>query len=223
MIIIFYSKKRIEIEETKIYSRLLIINFIDAILAILTYVFAKTFSFELGTIILQKIYMSLIILMTVYINCYNISIMKINKKLKKQIKNSLMISFYIVFLLILFTNLSVINEGLILDGYGLSYDITLYATIAYLGLIVISSIIIFIKNKDCFKKDIPFICLIFFYILGLAVRKFFPNIMFENFFFTYILLIMYFTIENLDIKMIEQLNLAKETAEKANRAKSDFL
>ena len=223
LIIIFYSKKRIEIEETKIYSRLLVINFIDAILAILTYVFAKTFSFELGTIILQKIYMSLMILMTVYINCYNISIMKINKKLKKQIKDSLMISFYIVFLLIMFTNLSVINEGLILDGYGLSYDITLYATIVYLGLIVISSIIIFIKNKDCFKKDIPFICLIFFYILGLAARKFFPNVMFENFFFTYILLIMYFTIENPDIKMIEQLNLAKETSEKANRAKSDFL
>ena len=223
LIIIFYSKKRATIEETKIYSRLLIINFIDAILAILTYVFAKTFSFELGTIILQKIYMSLIILMTVYINCYNIAIMKINKKLKKRITNILMFSFYIVFLLIMFTNLSVINEGLILDGYGLSYDITLYSTIIYLGLIVLSSTIILIKNKDCFKKDIPFICLIFLYIIGLIARKFFPNVMFENFFFTYMLLIMYFTIENPDIKMIEKLNLAKETAEKANRAKSDFL
>ena len=223
LIIIFFRKKRAAIEETKIYSRLLIINFIDAILAILTYVFAKTFSFELGTIILQKIYMSLIILMTVYINCYNIAIMKINKKLKKRITNILMFSFYIVFLLIMFTNLSVINEGLILDGYGLSYDITLYSTIIYLGLIVLSSTIIFIKNKDCFKKDIPFICLIFLYIIGLIARKFFPNVMFENFFFTYMLLIMYFTIENPDIKMIEKLNLAKETAEKANRAKSDFL
>ena len=223
LIIIFYSKKRATIEETKIYSRLLIINFIDAVLAILTYVFAKTFSFELGTIILQKIYMSLIILMTVYINCYNIAIMKINKKLKKRITNILMFCFYIVFLLIMFTNLSVINEGLILDGYGLSYDITLYSTIIYLGLIVFSSTIIFIKNKDCFKKDIPFIFLIFLYIIGLIARKFFPNVMFENFFFTYMLLIMYFTIENPDIKMIEKLNLAKETAEKANRAKSDFL
>ena len=170
LIIIFFRKKRATIEETKIYSRLLIINFIDAILAILTYVFAKTISFELGTIILQKIYMSLIILMTVYINCYNIAIMKINKKLKKRITNILMFSFYIVFLLIMFTNLSVINEDLILDGYGLSYNITLYSTIIYLGLIVFSSTIIFIKNKDCFKKDIPFICLIFLYIIGLIAR-----------------------------------------------------
>ena len=34
---------------------------------------------------------------------------------------------------------------------------------------------------------------------------------------------MYFTIENPDIRMIAQLSLAKEQAEKANRAKSDFL
>ena len=35
--------------------------------------------------------------------------------------------------------------------------------------------------------------------------------------------LMYFTIENPDIKMISELELAKEQAERANRAKSDFL
>lgn len=35
--------------------------------------------------------------------------------------------------------------------------------------------------------------------------------------------IMFHTIENPDVKIINQLNLAKEQAEKANRAKSDFL
>ena len=34
---------------------------------------------------------------------------------------------------------------------------------------------------------------------------------------------MYFTIENPDVKMIEQLETAKLHADKANRAKSDFL
>src|SRR5699024_1412474 len=37
------------------------------------------------------------------------------------------------------------------------------------------------------------------------------------------LLTMYFTIENPDLKMIVELNTAKEQAEHANRAKSDFL
>ncbi|UKI57159.1 MAG: hypothetical protein L6V81_07200 [Clostridium sp.] len=35
--------------------------------------------------------------------------------------------------------------------------------------------------------------------------------------------LMYFTIENPDLKTIEELNSAKDQAEKANRAKSDFL
>ena len=35
--------------------------------------------------------------------------------------------------------------------------------------------------------------------------------------------IMYFTIDNPDIKMIQQLNAAKDAAEKANQAKTDFL
>ena len=40
---------------------------------------------------------------------------------------------------------------------------------------------------------------------------------------TFICVIMYFTIENPDLKMVNQLELAKNEAEKANRAKSDFL
>ena len=223
IMVIFFGQKRANIEETKIYSRLLVVNFIDALLAILTYIFAKSTNWEFGIIFLQKIYMSLIILMIVYINCYNISIMKLKKKLKKAITTFLLLSFYIIFIFIMFTPLSVINEGFILDGYGLSYNITLYSTIFYLILIVISSSIIFIKNKDCIKKDIPFLCLIILYILGLIARKFFPSVMFENFFFSYMLFIMYFTIENPDIKMIEKLNIAVSNAEKASRAKSDFL
>ena len=35
--------------------------------------------------------------------------------------------------------------------------------------------------------------------------------------------LMYFTIENPDLKTIDALNSAKDQAEKANRAKSDFL
>jgi len=40
---------------------------------------------------------------------------------------------------------------------------------------------------------------------------------------TFINYIMYFTIENPDVKMLEKVSIAKENAEKANRAKSDFL
>ena len=40
---------------------------------------------------------------------------------------------------------------------------------------------------------------------------------------TFVTFLMFFTIENPDVQLIEQLNIAKEQAERANRAKSDFL
>ena len=40
---------------------------------------------------------------------------------------------------------------------------------------------------------------------------------------TFVNYIMYFTIENPDLKVITELNIAKDQAEKANQAKSDFL
>ena len=60
-------------------------------------------------------------------------------------------------------------------------------------------------------------------IFCIFIRTIFPNIIFEPFVMAFVNLIMFFTIENPDVKMMNELNLAKEQAEKANRAKSDFL
>ncbi len=82
---------------------------------------------------------------------------------------------------------------------------------------------IFTKKTVQVTKDLPFVVLIVLYTLGLILRTYIPSVIFETFFFSFTLLIMYHTIENPDLKIIGELNLAKETAERANRAKSDFL
>ena len=221
--IVYFSKKRIKTIETKIYSNLLIINLIDSVLTIVTFIFAKKIGNEFIISVLQKIYMSLMILMTVYINCYNVCIMNLKKKIENKLILFFLITFFVILISIFVTPLSVVNENNILDGYGISYDITLYSTIFYLFLIVISSAIIFKKNNNNFKKDFPFICLIILYVIGIIARHFIPNVMFENFFFSYVLIIMYFTIENPDMKLISELQLAKAQAEKANQSKTEFL
>lgn len=223
LIILFFSKRRMENVETKVYKKMLIVNFIDVFLAIVVYIFAKTVGTDIVIQLLQKFYMALMILMTVYINCYIFLITNIKEKAKKLINRLFLISFFIVVLLVLFTPLTVINNSNILDGTGLSYDITLYSTIFYFLIMIFSIFIMIIKNKSNIKKDIPFIVLIIFYIIGIVLRTYIPNIMYENFLFTLCFLIMYHTIENPDLKMIEQLEMAKSQAEKANRSKSDFL
>lgn len=223
IVIIFYSKSRAHNGETKIYSKILIVNLIDTIITIAGYIYAKKVGQVSGIIYFQKIYMSLMLLISVYIIKYNFAIMKLKETTKTYFDYFLTVTYGILFIVILLTPLNVINYANVLDGYGLSYDIVLIATIIYLIFIVATSFYNFRTNIYNLKKVIPFICLIFFYILGFVGRHYFPNIMFENFFFSYMLLIMYFTIENPDVKMIEQLNIANANALRANQAKSEFL
>ena len=223
IVIIFYSKSRAHNAETKIYSKILIVNLIDTIITIAGYIYAKKVGQVSGIIYFQKIYMSLMLLISVYIIKYNFAIMKLKETTKTYFDYFLTVTYGILFIVILLTPLNVINYANVLDGYGLSYDIVLIATIIYLIFIVATSFYNFRTNIYNLKKVMPFICLIFFYILGFVGRHYFPNIMFENFFFSYMLLIMYFTIENPDVKMIEQLNIANANALRANQAKSEFL
>lgn len=223
IMIIFYSKTRAHNAETKIYSKILIVNLIDTIITIAGYIYAKKVGQVSGIIYFQKIYMSLMLLISVYIIKYNFAIMRLKETIKMYFDYFLTITYGILFIVILLTPLNVINYANVLDGYGLSYDIALVATIIYLIFIVATSFYNFRTNIYNLKKVIPFICLIIFYILGFAGRHYYPNIMFENFFFSYMLLIMYFTIENPDVKMIEQLNIANANALRANQAKSEFL
>ena len=223
IMIIFYSKSRAHNAETKIYSKILIVNLIDTIITIAGYIYAKKVGQVSGIIYFQKIYMSLMLLISVYIIKYNFAIMKLKETTKTYFDYFLTVTYGILFIVILLTPLNVINYANVLDGYGLSYDVVLIATIIYLIFIVATSFYNFRTNFYNLKKVMPFICLIFFYILGFVGRHYFPNIMFENFFFSYMLLIMYFTIENPDVKMIEQLNIANANALRANQAKSEFL
>ena len=223
IMIIFYSKTRAHNTETKIYSKILIVNLIDTIITIAGYIYAKKVGQVSGIIYFQKIYMSLMLLISVYIIKYNFAIMRLKETTKTYFDYFLTITYGILFIVILLTPLNVINYANVLDGYGLSYDIVFVATIIYLIFIVVTSFYNFRTNIYNLKKVIPFICLIIFYILGFAGRHYYPNIMFENFFFSYMLLIMYFTIENPDVKMIEQLNIANANALRANQAKSEFL
>ena len=60
-------------------------------------------------------------------------------------------------------------------------------------------------------------------IICVIIQKLYPGILVLTALETFICVIMYFTIENPDVKLIKELNLAKDRAEKANSAKTDFL
>ena len=73
------------------------------------------------------------------------------------------------------------------------------------------------------KKSLPIFVGIFLAIISVIVQIKYHDLLLLIPSHAIAVLIMYFTIENPDVKMLQQMTLAKDMAEKANRAKSDFL
>ena len=97
-----------------------------------------------------------------------------------------------------------------------------YIVTAILIVIWVFRLLIRINNVKK-KKCIPIIFYIIFIIIGASIQFNFPQLLVVSSISTFVTILMYFTIENPDMRLIRELNVAKEQAEKANLAKSEFL
>ncbi len=222
--ILFFSKKHINSKETKIYGFMLVSSFIDILLVIIELLITY-FNFSGISIfivkILNKIDFIHYIMWPTLMNLYMIFITYGDCKLYNNAKK-LFLTCDICFIFVeMLLPISIIknNEAMGVIGLG-SYFVYL---VAIMYLIIILVIMCMNIRKILHKKYIPFFVLILFMFLAVIVRSLAPTLIVIPSIIVYINLIMYHTIENPDMKMIEELEIAKEQAEKANRAKSDFL
>lgn len=215
LIVLFYSKPNIESVETKTYAKLIGLNFLFLVVGISTYIVAKLIgNFNLINI-LQKTYMSILALLNLYSMFYCISIYDKEEKLSN-LKKILSAITIISILLIIVLPLNVIFEGDLLDGEGLSYDVALGHTILSFTFFLIITLYLLIK-KYSLKKISPYIILIVLYLIGFLIRSCYKELIFEGFFYAYILFIMYNTIENPDVKMAKELAFQKKLADESSR------
>ncbi|MBQ6477642.1 MAG: response regulator [Bacilli bacterium] len=159
---------------------------------------------------------------TVYI--YSISTEKENQELfdtKNVLFRVLTVFFAVSSVLLIVLPLEFYNKDNVVYSYGLSANL-LYAIVV---IYFISWIVLFFKNKNKTykKKYSPILVLILIMAIALYIRAIDPGFLIISSSFAIVTNFMYFTIENPDIKMVEQLQLAREQADKANRAKTDFL
>lgn len=215
LIVLFYSKPNIESVETKTYAKLIGLNFLFLVVGISTYIVAKLIgNFNLINI-LQKTYMSILALLNLYSMFYCISIYDKEEKLSNFKKILLSITI-ISILLIIALPLNVIFEGDLLDGEGLSYTVALGHTVLSFTFFLIITLYLLIK-KYSLKKISPYIILIILYLIGFLIRSCYKELIFEDFFYAYILFIMYNTIENPDVKTTKELAFQKKLAEESSR------
>lgn len=215
LIVLFYSKPNIESVETKTYAKLIGLNFLFLVVGISTYIVAKLIgNFNLINI-LQKTYMSILALLNLYSMFYCISIYDKEEKLSN-LKKILLSITIISILLIIVLPLNVIFEGDLLDGEGLSYTVALGHTVLSFTFFLIITLYLLIK-KYSLKKISPYIILIILYLIGFLIRSCYKELIFEGFFYAYILFIMYNTIENPDVKTTKELAFQKKLAEESSR------
>ena len=219
LIEVFFNHNNAKNQETKLYSKMLIINFISSVIAIFTIIIFKSLNLNFLTIILKKLELVLNLLILSLFLQYNLVL--INKKVKttKILKTIYLIN--IILVIILPIDVSVVNNTLKVSQIGYTiYHIISTILISIISLLTIKLIKI---NKKNLKKSLPFLGLTILSLFSILLQIKFPESNIYNYFISYILLIMYFTIENPDTKVIEQLNIEAKKASEVRKAQENFL
>ncbi len=221
--IVYFPKKKVNLVENKIYLIIIIITLVSTITEIISYLFVVN-----GISSISPIYNFIIKLLfacfLLWLCMFMLYIVTTGRRLRNapelKLKNKILLLILIeVFILFLPVNIKQTNGLLLPEGLCVN---VIYFVAAIALLIMCYSLFLsrkFLKNKQFYPV---FVILILFAAVILAQRVF-PEVFLINFMLSFITFVMYFTIENPDIKMIEQLQLAKEQADKANQAKTDFL
>ena len=217
---IFYIKKKVTNQETRVYGYLLFNTIVILILEVLSCFLYKNNIVGENNYLYQflcKLVVSSYFLWGAIICVYLMNIIDINMIYKKTVSIVTILVFLFVLLLPIEYN---VNGNIITPSGAAIY-------LGYLSIILITlvntSLSLFNMKKIAFKKFVPIYAVIILGIITIAIAYIYPQLFLIGFMLSLIDLIMYFTIENPDIRLVEYEKTEKERAEAASLAKSEFL
>lgn len=224
LMILFFSKSRIDSKETKLYGFMLISSFFDVILVLveltITYYFLDDANMYLVKG-LNRIDFIHYIMWPTLLSLYTIYVTYLDEEKYNKAKKIFLTIDIIAILIEFMLPINIISNKETMGVTGIGPAFVFLISSFY----VIVNIIILIKNykKIKNKKNLPFLFFLIFIIIAMLLRVYNPTLIVIPAIIVYINMIMYFTIENPDVKLIEEINIAKESAIKASNAKTEFL
>ena len=220
--IVFFSKERINKKENNIYSYLLIETVALLSFGIILYFMMKSSSYTMK-MIMNKLYLFFNLLWTYLFTLYILSTLyseKLFNSKSSTIRNILIGFFQFILIMVLPLNFT-INDNGAMFAYGISTIVTYFLSFIYVIILIYV-----LLSKIKFAKQSKYIPLYLFFVLGTfctIIQAINPALFLVVPLEALLTAVMYFTIENPDAKMIEQLNKARDEAVKATKAKTDFL
>ena len=226
LMIAYFSKDKIKTLENKVYSKLIIINFIGIILELFCTIFAGYAKDHLlFYTILNKLFL---VELTIWCSVFSVYVFLISsKKEKNELKSYLkkvsifhividVITMFLIFVLPVQFNIN--DLGYVMYSYGPSVNIVFISSTLYITLMFTCLIRNFKNIKS--KKYLPIYVYMVIGVLVGIVQKLHPEILAFTSMEAFITVIMYFTIENPDKKLLEEIHMSKKIADAANEDKS---
>lgn len=223
----YFSKKRVSLIENKTYEVMLIASLISSAIDTFIHIICASHTYEqiesnyyVLLNILNKFVSTGLVVVFGMLCLYTILISK--EKIRKNSKKIISIFVGLISLFFIgtwFCNIELYDAVLGTNANGSLMDLAF----AGVGFFLVVTLIVTLTN---FKQDKRYYAI--FMILGVLLMLyvcayFFKALIIYDIAMALFCYIMFFSIENPDVKLLETTELAKEQAERANRAKSDFL
>ena len=224
--IVYFARKRLVTFENKIFEKLMITNLIGVILAIGSYfTIVNIDKYPIFNVIVSKGYivylLTWITLFSVYIFAISINDSKNRKKKINRIIKGFSILYVIFLIVIIIKPLYYHNAGGAVYSYGPSANVMYVVSSVYIAIWIVRLIINYKKIRD--KKYLPIFAFMLLGVVVIIIQKSHPELLLMTSMETFIVFLMYHTIENPDMKILEEVHRAKEISDNANEEKTMFL
>ena len=226
-IVLYMTKEKIKSYENNIFTFLIFFTlfglFLEITISLRLAFGAFSFISDFMVLILNKLLIAYMIIWLVTLTYYVFYITIQHESSRKKL-----FIYCIIFSIISFIVSFVLPIEIHYEN-GLAYSSGLVTRVAYgtcLVLDIACSIAIIIgvsKHKIKIQKYYPILTFSLFGFIFMLVQYYYPELTLVLTSHTVVIFVMYHTIENPDIKLLQQVELEKDRADKANQAKSDFL
>lgn len=220
----YFLRKRINLIENRIYSIMLICSTIDCILVVVLRALSigniTPTIIRIATFLNKLDFIQLIIISScLFLYMLLVTFPEIYSK-SKYVFKLISILNLIGIIIMLFSGVEFISNSSSFSVRGGSINITYFLCLLY----IISTIIVPLLNiKHLDKRHIPMLFVVVSCIFLFFVYKYNPYLIVISITITLVNYLMYFTIENPDVKMLLEMKKSKDKLDKSNYDKSMFL